>query len=158
MDVAYINPFIVATRNVFDTMVHVPVVLGKPYLKEHHELQNVVAASINLSGAVAGCIAINFTQPAALALAGGLAGAPLGVINSDCIDALGEIASMIAGNAKKDLPADGLTSISTPKIVLGVNKVEHPHGLPVLVVPCETPKGRFSLEVALKKGKEGKGA
>jgi len=33
MDARYINPFLRALRNVFDTMIGVPFTLGKPSLK-----------------------------------------------------------------------------------------------------------------------------
>jgi chemotaxis protein CheX len=151
MDVSYINPFLVAIRNVFDKMVHVPVALGKPYLKDRSGPQFAVSASIDLAGAMVGRIAISFSQSAALALASGMAGKPLTGLDADCLDALGEIASMVTGDAKKDLPGDGLTTISVPSIVLGSHKVVYPQNSPILVVPCETPKGRFVVEVSIRR-------
>lgn len=153
MDVAYINPFIAAARSVFDKMVKVPVSLGKVYLKGHHEPQNVVSACIGISGSVTGCVVIGFPQSVALALASGLMGAPAQTLDSDCLDALGEIANMIAGGAKKDLPGEGLNSISLPNLVLGAHRVVYPSGTPIIVIPCETPKGRFVIEVALRTDK-----
>lgn len=150
MDVAYINPFIAAARSVFDKMVKVPVSLGKVYLKDHAEPQNVVSACIGISGNVTGCVVIGFPQSVALALASGLMGTPAQTLDSDCLDALGEIANMIAGGAKKDLPGEGLNSISLPNLVLGSHRVVYPSGTPIIVIPCETPKGRFVIEVALR--------
>lgn len=151
MDVAYINPFLTSARAVIDQMVKVPMTLERPFIRERADGQTMITAVIQLSGAVAGTVAIGFTQPVAVALASGLAGTTLKSINSDCIDALGEIVNMIVGSAKKDFPANGLTTISVPQLHLGPNKVKFPPGLPVIVIPCETPKGRFNIEVALQR-------
>ncbi len=152
MDVNYINPFIIATRNVFNTMIHVPVVLGKPSLKQRGDEtgQYMVSATIGLSGNVTGSVVLSFSQSVALALAAGLIGCPKEEsISPDCIDALGEIANMIAGSAKQQLPGEG-NSISLPNVVLGKHYVAYPTGVPIIVIPCDTPEGKFVMEVALR--------
>lgn len=35
MKAEYINPFLVAVQNVFDTMINIPFTLGKPVIKEN---------------------------------------------------------------------------------------------------------------------------
>ena len=151
MDVSYINPFLTSARAVIDQMVKVPMTICKPYRRERADMQAIISALITLTGAVGGLVAINFSQSVALALASGLSGSTLKGIDSDCIDALAEIANMIAGSAKKDFPADGLTAISVPQMVLGANNVQFPKDQPAIVIPCETPRGRFTIEVALQR-------
>jgi chemotaxis protein CheX len=34
MDAKYINPFLVAIKDIFDTMIDLPVTIGKPFIKK----------------------------------------------------------------------------------------------------------------------------
>ena len=151
MDVLIINPFIVATRAVFDRMVKLPFKIGKPYLKRADDrLYKLykVAATIGFSGGGTGICVLNLSEPTAFALAGGLTGTTPDKLNADCLDAIGEIANMIAGGAKKDLPG-GQIRMSTPKI-LRTHQVIYPPGLPVIAIPADTGAGRFVIEVAFR--------
>jgi chemotaxis protein CheX len=151
MDVSYINPFITSSRQVFQTMVHIDLTLGKPYLKRSNESRNVVSALINLQGCIEGMVLLGFSQSVAVAIASGLSGQTLNSLDSDCLDALGEIANMIVGNAKKDIPASPPLNMTTPKIILGANNIPYPKGETFIVLPCETTAGGFFIEVCLKK-------
>jgi len=148
MDVRYINPFITSCRQVFDTMVHVRIKLGKPYLRTHGGTQFMVSAVLGLGGAVTGCVVLRFSAGVAMGLASGLAKSPIVALDDDCVDALGEIANMVAGSAKKELPG-GLTTLSVPSVVLGDHRINYPSGTPIIIIPCETELGEFIIEVAL---------
>lgn len=151
MNVAHINPFIRSTREVFDTMVHVPIQLGPPFVKDPetrtHKLFKV-SASIGLTGAASGLVVLSFSENVALALASAMAGESFKFLGADAFDALAEIANMIVGAAKKDLPG-GLVSISVPTL-LPTEDVIYPHGRPVISIPFDTPTGRFLIEVTLR--------
>jgi chemotaxis protein CheX len=149
MDVAYINPFIVATRSVFDTMVHLKVMLGKPYLRDANSAQQPVSIALTLSGAANGLVAIGLSEHVALALASGITGTKVAELNPDCSDALKEIANMIVGSAKKDLPG-GTTQMGIPQALFAPTPVPFPAGLPVIGIPCDAGAGRFVIEVALR--------
>lgn len=146
MNVAFINPFIAAVHRVFDTMVHVPVTLGRPHLKNGRDTF-IVSAAIGLSGPVEGTVELRLSQRTALALASGLTGSDLRVLDDDCLDAIGEIASIVCGNAKQDL-AGRCTDITIPKVSLGAGKPPA-SAQPTIVIPCLTKIGDFSLEVRL---------
>ena len=150
MDVKYINPFLTSIRNVFDTMVQIPFTIGKPSLKEDKcPPRYEVSGIIGLSGHVTGCVVLNLSEELAKQLASALMGEEVTELDEDCIDAIGEIANMIAGGAKKDFPG-GNNSISTPSIIIGRHHVSYPRGLPVISIPCDTSAGRLAVEVALK--------
>jgi chemotaxis protein CheX len=151
MDVTYINPFITSSRQVFQTMVHLDLTLGKPYIKRSNESRNVVSAVININGCIEGMVLLGFSQSVAVAVASGLSGQTLKSLDSDCLDALGEIANMIVGNAKKDIPSSPPLNMSTPKIIVGSNNIPYPKGETFIVLPCDTPVGGFFIEVCLKK-------
>ena len=85
----------------------------------------------------------------AIQLVSALIGDEVTELDDDCTDAIGEIANMIAGNAKTDFPSTG-TTISVPSVVVGKHKVSYPSGLPIISIPCITDKGELVIEVALK--------
>jgi chemotaxis protein CheX len=149
MDVKYINPFVVAIKNVFQTMIDVPFKLGNPALKKDRTPAFEVSSIIGLSGQVSGCVVINLSTPVALQLVSALLGDEVTEINEDTIDAIGEIANMIAGNAKTDFPGEN-NAISVPSVVTGKHEVSYPSGLPIIAIPCTTDAGQMVVEIAIK--------
>jgi chemotaxis protein CheX len=157
VNVNYINPFLQATKEVFDTMVHLPLTMGKPYLRGNAEPKYDVSAAIGISGAVTGSAILSFPFDAAVAVASGLAGTPLPGFDQDGIDALGEVANMIAGGAKARLPGEA-NKLSLPNVVLGQHRVALPSGVPIIVIPCEiilrtepkTVTAGFIIEIAFR--------
>ena len=149
MDVKYINPFINAVKKLFNTMIDVPFKLGKPCLKQGNVPEYEISGIIGLSGTVSGCVVINLSKEIALQLVSALISEEITELDDDCTDAIGEIANIIAGNAKTDFPSQG-TSISVPSVVIGKHKVSYPSGLPIIAIPCITDKGELVIEVALK--------
>lgn len=155
MDVKYINPFLSAIQEVFTTMVNLQVKLGKPFLKEDSVPLYEISSVIGLGGPIKGSVTLNMPKSVAFSLIEGLTGeAPEGEFDGDCADAIGEIANMITGNAKKDFPGE-YVSISTPTMIIGRHQVMYPAGLPIISIPCDTSTGRLNLDVSFKKiGKE----
>ncbi len=149
MDVKYINPFLSAVKNVFETMIEVPYTLGKPTIKKDMTSTFEISGIIGISGEVTGCVVVSFPEKIALELASALLGEKLEKVNSDCTDAIGEIANMVAGDAKKDFPQTN-TTISVPSVVLGLHRIAFPKGVPIISIPCQTGKGAFAIDVAIK--------
>jgi len=150
IDPNYIKPFVVAAKNIFETMINVPFSLGKPTLKTGSQAPpHEISSIIGLSGNVSGSVVISLSHDVAYLLVSALVGDEVTELNDDCIDAIGEIANMIAGNAKTDFPSNN-NSISTPSVVVGKHKVNYPSGLPIITIPCITDKGEMYIEIALK--------
>lgn len=151
MDVAYINPFIKATAQLFATMINVPLKLGKPSLRRPADRLYklyTISAAIRLSGSVSGQIVISFAQPVALTLCSALAGKRFERIDEDVSDALGEIANMIVNGAKPGLPNAKGVKITTPT-VMNASAVMHGVNDVVIIIPFDTAAGRFIIETAL---------
>ena len=150
MDARLINPFVSAVQNVFRTMVSVEVRVGKPYIKANGSCSADVSGVIGLSGDATGCAVLSFPEAVACRTASSFAGVEIGVDHPEFADAIGELANMVAGNAKKDLC--GLRcGISLPSVVIGhEHVVSQSQTAPRLVVPCKTTLGDFFLEVALR--------
>lgn len=149
MDVRFINPFVSAITNVFETMVNTKVRVGKPKLKQADIISAEVSGVIGLSGDVQGCVVLSFPGNVASKVASTFAGTELNVNHPDFTDAVGELANMVAGNAKKDFPGCSV-SISLPSVIIGPgHRVSQSKASPFLVIPCETDFGPFNVEVAL---------
>jgi chemotaxis protein CheX len=149
MDVKYINPFVVAIKNVFKTMIDVPFKLGNPTLKKNRTPAFGISSIIGLSGNVSGCVVINLSTPVALRLVSALLGEEVTELDDDTIDAIGEITNMIAGNAKTDFPGEN-NAISVPSVVIGKHEVSYPSGIPIIAIPCDTDAGQMVVEIAIK--------
>ncbi len=149
MDVRYINPFIGAIENVFATMLDTEILVTKPRIKERDELSADVSALIGFSGEATGSVALCFSTTAGLKTAGKFAGLDLTEQSPEFADALGELANMVAGQAKSKL--EGLNiSISLPRVIIGHElRLLDSSQNPVLVLPCDSPLGRFNTEVAM---------
>ena len=149
MDVKYLNPFLAAIQNVFETMIGIPYNLGNPTLKKDKIASYDVSGVIGISGEVAGCVVISFPKATALQLASALLDDDLQTVDEDCTDAIGEIANMIAGDAKKNFPKKN-TSVSVPIVIIGKSEIVYPSAVPIFSIPCNTSDGQFVVEVALK--------
>lgn len=149
MDPNYIKPFVAAAKRIFDTMTNIPFSLGKPELKRDSKVPHEISSIIGLSGNVSGSVVISLSEAVAFQLASALLSEDITELTDDCTDAIGEIANMIAGNAKTDFPSTD-NAISVPSVVVGKHKVKYPSGVPVIRIPCKTDKGEMVIEIALK--------
>ncbi len=149
MDVRFINPFISSIRNVFATMVHTEVTIGKPTIRTAELRSADVSGVIGLSGDALGAVVLSFPAAVATKIASLFAGIEMDLRHEDFSDAVGELANMVAGNAKKDFTGMNV-SISLPSVIIGAgHQVCQLKNSPQLVIPCQTPMGPFNVEVAL---------
>lgn len=149
MDVRFVNAFVGSIVNVFKTMVHADVEVGKPVLKQNGSPSAEVSGIIGLTGDVQGCVVLSFPGSVAEQAASKFAGADLTTQHPDFTDAIGELANMVAGNARKGFVGYN-TKISLPSVVVGGNRAEpESKASPFIIIPCETEFGRFNVEIAL---------
>lgn len=154
MDVKFINPFVGSITNVFETMLKTNVVLGRPMLKKADLVTAEVSGIIGLSGDVQGSVVLSFPGNVAGKIASKFAGVEMTVNSEDFADAIGELANMVAGNAKKDFAGYDV-SISLPSVIIGPgHTVSQSKASPFLVIPCQTEMGSFNVEVALNADKK----
>ncbi|MFO0973280.1 MAG: chemotaxis protein CheX [Phycisphaerae bacterium] len=158
MDVRYINPFVMAIRNVFSTMLKVEVAVDKPRVKKDEAPYSDVSAIIGYSGDAAGTVILSFDRTVAEKLASTFVGQPVQIDQVDCADALGELANMVAGNAKSLF--DGLdVKISLPSVIVGQgHHVSQSNLTPTLIIPCSCSMGTFFVEIGMKVSKALAGA
>lgn len=152
-----IAPFVNAVRSVFRSMVNVQTTINRPHLKADPCPAHDVSGIIGFSGETSGSVVVSFQMVAAEKLASAFAGIPITSESPDFADAIGELANMIAGSAKKDLGS--LANISVPSVIIGRNhQLARLSDVPCIVVPCSTPVGDFCVEVNIKKNSVPKAA
>lgn len=144
-----IVPFVNSVRSVFATMVQVQTTVERPCVKSHPGVSYDVSGIIGFSGEITGSVVVSFQMSAAAKLVAAFACAELEPGTPDFADAVGELANMIAGGAKKDLGC--MASISCPSVVIGSgHTIARLSDVPCIVIPCKTPVGNFAVEVNIK--------
>ncbi|MGC4034283.1 MAG: chemotaxis protein CheX [Tepidisphaeraceae bacterium] len=144
-----IMPFVNSTIRVFTTMVKIKPEIVAPVLKEDAKTTYDVSGVIGFSGEIIGTVVLSFQMEAAQKLVSALVGMDIDPETPDFIDAVGELANMIAGSAKNDLGMKA--SIAVPTVIIGKNHmVGRLSGVPCVVIPCRTPVGDFAVEVNIK--------
>lgn len=150
MDVRFINPFIASTKTVFKTMMNTEIAIGKPQIIPANQEQTAdVSAVIGLSGDAVGSVVLSLPMHTACNVAGKFAGVEMTRDHPDFSDALGELANMVAGQAKSKF--EGLhVSISLPSVIIGTEHVvSQSRAKPRLALPCTSDLGHFSVEVVM---------
>ena len=153
MDVRHINAFLEATKNVFDTMLKIPVTFDKPVLNSAPQTHDV-SGVIGLSGDVVGVVVIGFGEQTAVRIVCAFAGTRHEFGTPDFEDAIGELTNMIVGSAKSKL--EGLSvSIGCPSVISSPDHhVSRPSDAASICIPCDTPGGGFVIDVTFRPGSQ----
>ena len=99
MKVEYINPFLVSTISAFDTMLKCALTRGTPYVKNGSNPSHEVSGVIGLSGKAQGTVVVGLGREAALKATEAMLQERPPEINGDVVDAIGELANIIAGRS-----------------------------------------------------------
>jgi chemotaxis protein CheX len=151
MEALWINTFCTTTIEVFRTMFSIEAKPGTPRLKGEPYTSADITGIIGFSGEAQGSIALSFPSDTALKMISTLVGAPMNNLDMEVADGIGELANIVAGNAKKEIQGIAL-SISLPQVVIGKNHVlSVQSAIPVVIIPFSTPMGDFVVEFSLKK-------
>lgn len=150
MRVEHINPFLKAVSNTFTTMLAADARRGELTLGDPLSRQFPISGLIGLSGRASGMVVINLSTEVALKAASAMLMEPIDEVNNDVIDAVGELANVIAGQAKTELEQYEL-SVGLPNVIVGENhEVRFPSSTPPLAVPFKTDFGPLRLEVGFE--------
>jgi chemotaxis protein CheX len=149
MDAKLINPFISATLHVLETMASTKAEAGKPFLKKNHLACGDVTSVIGLTGDASGTISVSFAEKSILAIVSNMFGEEMKELNDEIADAVGEIANMISGQARKKLEEAGKSlKAAIPTVIMGKNHtINHITKSPIIAIPFSTDNGSFTIEV-----------
>lgn len=149
MKAEYINPFLTSLKNTFSTMLGCDVERLSPRLKEDNHTIHDISGVIGLSGRAIGTAVISLSADVAIQAASVMLMSEHTEIDDDVIDAVGELANMIAGAAKAELEEYEL-SISLPSVITGRgHEVRFPSNVTPICVPFTTSWGELTLEVGM---------
>jgi chemotaxis protein CheX len=150
LDPKLIVPLVNSIRALFQTMVKMEVTICRPHVKATPAPTYDVSGIIGLSGDLVGSVVVSFQVDAAVKIVSAFAGLELKADAPDFPDAVGELANMIAGGAKKAF--GGLANITVPNVIVGSgHTVARLASVPCVVIPCQTPVGDFAVEVCIKR-------
>ncbi|MEQ8848447.1 chemotaxis protein CheX [Botrimarina sp.] len=150
MKVEHINPFLKAVTNTFATMLAADAHRGDLSLGDPRQRQYPISGLIGLSGKASGMVVINLSTEVALKAASQMLMEDINEVNDDVLDAVGELANVIAGQAKTDLAQYDL-NVSLPNVVTGEgHEIRFPSSTPPLAVPFKTDFGPLRLEVGFE--------
>lgn len=150
MDSSYVMPFIASCQNVFETMVQLPVQVGKPELKKAGQPAYDVSGIIGMSGDVEGAVVLSFPTNTATRVVQAFTGLELAHTDADFADAIGELVNMIAGSAKAQLSGKQV-NISCPSVVVGSEHVVFgSKDVVCITVPCTCDCGDFAVEITVR--------
>jgi chemotaxis protein CheX len=145
----HINPFLSASVNVFRTMLDCELTRGQVFVKGTVQPSHHISGIIGLSGKAAGIVVLSLSREVALRATEQLTQERPTEINTDVVDAIGELANMIAGSAKAQL-AQYEMSISLPSVIIGHNHtVSFPKEAKPIAIPFDCKWGSVCVEVGL---------
>jgi chemotaxis protein CheX len=149
MDIKYINPFIMAARTVFKTMLGIEVTMGKPILKEVSKTSGDVTGIMGLVGDRKGTICISFSDKGALFVFKTLVGDDTEEITPDVVDAIGELTNIISGQARKEFEKSGINlNAAIPMVVVGKHlELNFITKIPIVSLPFSFPVSENGQEV-----------
>ncbi len=155
MDLKYVNPFINATINTIETMMGETPQRLAPYSKESSATQGDISGIIGFTNEVtSGWVAISLGTDSALKMYELMMGDVVDDLNADVCDCVGEIANIIAGNAKALFSDQDFTfQITIPTVIVGKkHSISQSSGTKVVVVPFKLKNDiTFTLEISMKK-------
>jgi CheY-specific phosphatase CheX len=146
----YLNPFITSIISLFDTMLDVKIKRGAPFISSNPLPEHEVSGIIGLTGKAKGAAVVSLGRETALRCTERLLGERPAGINSDVVDAVGELANIVAGGAKAQLRQLNM-NLGLPSVITGKDHtIGFPSNLTPVCIPFECEWGPISLQVGLK--------
>jgi len=149
-NVEYLNPFITSIISLFDTMLDIKITRGTPFISPNPLPEHYVSGVIGLTGRAKGAAVVSLGKETALRCTERLMGERPATINSDVVDAVGEMANIVAGGAKAQLQQLEM-NLGLPSVFTGNDHtVGFPSDLTPVCIPFDCPWGPVSLLIGLK--------
>jgi chemotaxis protein CheX len=150
MKAELINPFVTSTVHVFATMLDCPLTRGTLHLRTNRLVPEYeINGIVGVTGGLFGTVILSMQEPLAMRATEAMLGIRPPGLNDDVIDAVGEIANMVAGAAKRHL-AEYELSLSIPTVIIGKNtRVGFTSKVGPICIPYQSPWGPLQVEVGI---------
>lgn len=155
MKVEYISPFVEASLNVTQMLLHVTAERGQLSARPQVFTSQQVNIVCGITGDVEGQVIYGMSIIAADKIASLMLGAPVVTFDQLAASAIAELGNMISGNSLTLLAQAGYRcTITPPTIVKGSNVKISTLDIPALVIPMKLPGiGEFEINVSLQQRK-----
>jgi len=145
----YINPFVSAAVEVFSTMLGCELKRGDLSLNQNFQPAHEISGIIGLSGKASGTVVVSVDRDVAISATEIMLGQRPDGINTDVIDAVGEMTNMIAGKAKAGLGHLAM-NLALPTVITGHNHtIRFGSSASTICIPYSCRWGELSVEVGL---------
>jgi chemotaxis protein CheX len=148
-----LEPFIEAARTALGEMAGTEVVVQAVFQTSTHRAWGDLAAVVGLRSATDATLVLSFPKRTATALAGRiLAGVTQEVDENLIRDCVGEIANVVAGQAKTMLAGGPYRfAFAIPQVIADAKEWPPAQGLDCLVVAFHSDQGEFNLQLYRKR-------
>jgi chemotaxis protein CheX len=149
---ALLQPFVEATRAALGEMAGAEVAAHAPYRTSNHGCLGDVAALVALTSATPFAMVLSFPEGTAWALAKRILAESTKEVDENLVlDCVGEVANVIAGQAKALLAATAYEfAFSLPRVLHGAGAGPARPGQDRLVIAFTSECGEFALELFVK--------
>jgi chemotaxis protein CheX len=147
-----LGPFITATCTALSEMAGAEAVVRAVYQQAPQHTLGDIAAVVGLTSATERFLVLSFPQRTAAALAGRILAGAAQEVDEDLIkDCVGEIANVVAGQAKAMLAGGPYQfAFSIPQVVGDASQCLPQQGLDCLVVDFSSDHGEFALQLIIR--------
>lgn len=145
----FVAAFVRSLGETFSTMLGCEIQPSSENLATEHPIFKDLSGLIDLTGRAEGVMVISLSKEVALQAASAMLMMECDKINADVIDAVGEIANMVAGSAKAKMSQYGM-SIGLPSVITGKgHEVNFPSAVAPHCLNFDCPWGPLTLTVGL---------
>lgn len=154
MKAEYINPFYMATKDVFSAMLDLETSRGQMDIVEDLIAGKEANVIIGMTGDLSGSILFSFSKEMTLKMVKIMSGMDMENLDSFVTSALGELANIISGNAVTNFTESNINcDIVPPQIIVGENKSLSMAAEKALRLPMKTDIGEFEINISVKERK-----
>ena len=140
-------------KEVFKTMVGIPLSLGAMTAKSSEELVDCVSAVVGMAGSLSVLVDVCCSRKAALQIASALYNEEIQEMNEEVLDAIGELVNMLTGVVKGKISKPGTQlALTVPFIISGDRyTIKRPLNATVAQLPLLLPdKSKFEFTVIVR--------
>lgn len=139
-----------STQCVFSTMLGCQVHVLSGDGRSDATAVSDLSSTIGMTGDLTGTVILHMNQSVAIGIAETLLGQEIQVVNDDVRDVTGEMANLIAGNAKERMDNKAIT-LGLPTIIIGpAHRIFFEPGVRVQDLCFQTPWGQLQIELAFR--------
>lgn len=151
---AIIQPFVKAAAETIQMMSSVNVnILNRDSSQTDMPWEGVLSGVVGFAGdKLNGCLVLRFDKPSILSIVSGMFMEEITEVNTEVVDAVGELTNIVLGSAKGGLHEIGYElGMAQPIVVQGDNVYLHQvNESPPAVIRMSVPTGVFLLELSFK--------